>query len=163
MKTSLASPLDLLLPYQRRFFDDTARWKVWCTSRQIGKDFTTSGEIVRDCMLCPATTWMYAAPSERQSLESLAKCKEWAEAFRFAIADILEERSAPGALMSNATIVFPNKSRIICVPVSPSCRNPRLFTFSRKGLPAIALRLGNGGHKHATIRRIWPLFSICFS
>ncbi len=114
-----ASPIDLLLPYQRRFFDDEARWKVWCASRQIGKDFTTSGEIVRDCMVRPATTWMYAAPSERQSLESLAKCKEWAEAFRFAIADILEERATPGALMSNATIVFPNKSRIICVPGKP--------------------------------------------
>ncbi len=89
MKTPLALPLDLLLPYQRRFFDDEVRRKVWCASRQIGKDFTTSDEIVRNCMLRPTPTWMYAAPSERQSLESLAKCKEWAEAFRFAIADIL--------------------------------------------------------------------------
>ena len=107
----ITSPLSLLLPYQRRFYDDPARWKVWVASRQIGKDFTSSAEIVADCMRRPGTTWMYAAPSERQSLESLSKCKEWAEAFRFAIADILEER--------NATILFPNKSRIICVPGKP--------------------------------------------
>lgn len=119
MSTPITSPLGLLLPYQRRFYDDPARWKVWVASRQIGKDFTSSAEIVADCMRRPGTTWMYAAPSERQSLESLSKCKEWAEAFRFAIADILEERAAPGALMSNATIVFPNKSRILCVPGKP--------------------------------------------
>lgn len=117
--TPIRSPIGLLLPYQRRFYEDAARWKAWIASRQIGKDFTSSAEIVSDCMRRPATTWMYAAPSERQSLESLSKCREWAEAFGLAIADILEERSGPGAMMSRATIVFPNRSRIICVPGKP--------------------------------------------
>ena len=86
-------------------------------SRQTGKDFTTSYEAVCDCQVTPKTTWMYAAPSERQSFESVQKCKEWAEAWRFSIADILEERPSKGALMSNATITFEkNGARIICVP-----------------------------------------------
>jgi phage FluMu gp28-like protein len=88
-------------------------------SRQVGKDFSTSAEAVADCMQNSGVTWMYAAPSERQSYEGLQKCKEWAEAFNFSIADILEERPSPGALFSNATVIFPNKSRIICVPGKP--------------------------------------------
>ena len=113
------SPIDLLLHYQGRWFTDRSRWKVGCMARQVGKDFATSGEAVADCKQNAGVSWMYAAPSERQSYEGLQKCKEWSEGFDFAIADILEERPSPGALFSNATIVFPNKSRIICVPGKP--------------------------------------------
>lgn len=116
---NIVTPIDLLLPYQRRFFTDQSRWKAGCMSRQVGKDFMTSGEAVSDCKQRDGVTWMYAAPSERQSYEGLQKCREWSEAFDFAIADILEERQSPGALFSNATICFPNKSRIICVPGKP--------------------------------------------
>ena len=116
---NIITPIDLLLPYQLAWFNDRSRWKAGCMSRQVGKDFSTSAEIVADCKVNDATTWMYAAPSERQSFESVLKCREWSEAFDFAIADILEERPSPGALMSNATVVFPNKSRIICVPGKP--------------------------------------------
>jgi phage FluMu gp28-like protein len=116
---NIRSPIDLLLPYQKRWYFDRARWKVGCMSRQVGKDFTTAAEIVADCKNTPAITWMYAAPSERQSFESVLKCREWSAAFDFAIADVLEERPSPGALMSNATVVFPNKSRVICVPGKP--------------------------------------------
>ena len=119
MSTSISTPISKLLPYQRRFYSDQSRWKVWLASRQIGKDFTLSAEIVADCFLRPGTTWMYASPSERQSLESLNKCKQWTEAFKVAIDDIVEERDRPGALLKSATIIFPNKSRILCVPGKP--------------------------------------------
>ena len=113
------SPIQLFFPYQRKWFDDRSRWKAGCMARQTGKDFTTSAEAVADCKVTPRTTWMYAAPSERQSFEGLQKCREWSQAFDLAVADILEERPAPGALMSNATITFENGSRIICVPGKP--------------------------------------------
>lgn len=114
------SPRDLLLPYQIKYVDDAARWKASMQARQTGKDFGTSFEAVCHCNVTPKTTWMYAAPSERQSFESVQKCKEWAEAWKFSIADILEERPGKGALMSNATITFENGSRIICVPGKPN-------------------------------------------
>jgi len=115
----LKSPIDLLLPYQRRWYDDQARWKVGCMSRQVGKDFSTAAEIVADCKQHDAITWMYAAPSERQSFESVLKCREWSEAFDLSLADVIDERDYPGALMKSTTITFPNKSRIICVPGKP--------------------------------------------
>jgi len=62
---------------------------------------------------------LIASPSERQSYEAVLKCKDWSEAFQFSIAEQLDERDAPGALMKSATISYPNKSRIIAVPGKP--------------------------------------------
>ena len=116
----MRSPLSLLLPYQRRWVDDPARFKAGCWARQTGKDFSSQCEAVRDAMQREKTTWMIAAPSERQAIESLNKAREWAEAFKLAIADEIEERDAPGALMKSTEIHFANKSRIIAVPGRPN-------------------------------------------
>ncbi|MEI8191377.1 MAG: hypothetical protein WCI75_16805, partial [candidate division NC10 bacterium] len=85
-------PRALLLEYQDRFWRDPARFKFGLWSRQIGKDFTMEGEAVEDCFKRPKTQWMIAAPSERQSLESLDKAKEWASAFALKIDDYTERR-----------------------------------------------------------------------
>lgn len=76
MSSSLiTTPLDLLLPYQAQWVADESRFKAGIWSRQSGKDFSTAAEAVRDAMIRPKTTWMIAAPSERQAMESLSKCK----------------------------------------------------------------------------------------
>lgn len=116
---STFSPVDLLLPYQRKFYQDQSRFKIGLWSRQIGKDFTASMEPVADCQLNPGTTWMIAAPSERQSIETLQKCKEHVEGFELAVESEQIERDAPGALMKSGSILFQNKSRIISVPGRP--------------------------------------------
>ena len=114
-------PRSLLLEYQHRYFADTARWKIGLWSRQTGKDFTTSGEAVADCLANPGSRWMIAAPSERQSLESLDKAKEWAGAFGFAIAGITEDReSGAETLLKSSEIKFSNGSRIRAVPGKPN-------------------------------------------
>jgi phage FluMu gp28-like protein len=122
MSAILHTPLDVLLPYQRAWYDDPARFKCGIWSRQTGKDFSTAAEMVGDCMprdRAAATTWMIAAPSERQSIESLAKCRDWSTAFDVAIADIIEDRDAPNTLLKSSTILFANGSRIIAVPGRP--------------------------------------------
>lgn len=125
MNVLVKTPLDLLFAYQRRWYDDHARFKCGVWSRQTGKDFTQGGEIVSDChwldtgdkrTALNATTWMIAAPSERQSLESLGKVREWSEAFDVAVADYQEDRDAPGTLLKSGTIIFSNGSRVIAVP-----------------------------------------------
>lgn len=94
-------------------------------SRQVGKDFTSGEEGVRDSLQHELrgdkTTWMIAAPSERQSLESLEKWKEWSEAYKLAIADVIEEREGgqSEALLKSATIQFSNGSRVLAVPGRP--------------------------------------------
>ncbi len=119
-----ATPRSVLLPYQRRWADDTSRWKFGLMSRQTGKDFCSAEEGVRDCFMHEQnggkTTWLIAAPSERQSIESLTKWKEWIEAYNLAIADVREEREGGSeALLKSVTIVFPRGSRVIAVPGRP--------------------------------------------
>jgi phage FluMu gp28-like protein len=118
------SPRELLLPYQRKWADDEARFKIGLMARQVGKDFTSAEEGIRDCyqheLRKDKTTWLIAAPSERQSMESLEKWKEWTEAYKLAIADVSEERDGGSeALLKSATITFPNGSRVIAVPGKP--------------------------------------------
>ena len=117
----IITPKSLLLPYQKTWVDDSARFKAGIWSRQTGKDFSSAEEIVEDCLKRNKTTWLIAAPSERQSLESLEKCKEWSEAFKISIADALSENMAahPQALLKASTIVYPNGSRIVAVPGRP--------------------------------------------
>lgn len=120
MSASAYTPRQLLLPYQRNYADDAARWKIGVWSRQTGKDFSSSEEAVRDCLTGEKRNWLIAAPSERQSLETLAKCREWAEAYNLAIADASEERfGGSSALLKASTIEFTNGSRIIAVPGRP--------------------------------------------
>lgn len=114
------SPRDLLLPYQRAWCDDAARWKMGVWSRQTGKDFSSTEEVVRHAMGHPKTTWLIGAPSERQALETLAKAREWTEAYEMAIADAQEERfDGPQSLLKASTIVLPNAARIVAVPGRP--------------------------------------------
>ncbi len=83
MKPNIAcdkSPISLLLPYQRRWVNDLAKFKIGVLSRQTGKSFSTACEAVRDCLRDGGTKWVCLSAGERQALEWLEKCREWAEA-----------------------------------------------------------------------------------
>ncbi|MGA2176152.1 MAG: terminase family protein [Verrucomicrobiota bacterium] len=113
-----------LLPYQQKWVDDSSRWKFGLMARQVGKDFSAAYEGILDCIQAEAsrkpTTWLIAAPSERQSLESLEKWKSWANTFNAAIHNYHENRDGgPEALLHSATITFPKGSRVIAVPGKP--------------------------------------------
>jgi phage FluMu gp28-like protein len=122
---SKKSPLALLLPYQAAWAQDGARFKIGCMSRQVGKDFSSGGEGVADIIAAELRgekkEWMIAAPSERQSLMSLDKWKDWTAAFKVAISDIQEEREGSGseALLKATKVVFPGGSVITAVPGRP--------------------------------------------
>lgn len=126
-------PRSLLLEYQDRYWHDKARFKIGLWSRQTGKDFTTSGEAASDCFQAMldgrnGTQWMIAAPSERQSMESLDKAKEWVEAFAGVIDDYREQRegSSSESMLKSAEITIrlhngpKAKSKIRAVPGKPS-------------------------------------------
>ena len=44
------TPLDLLLPYQRAWVQDSARFKIWLKSRQIGGSLAAAFEVVADAI-----------------------------------------------------------------------------------------------------------------
>jgi phage FluMu gp28-like protein len=124
MNAERKSPRDLLLPYQLRWADDNSRWKFGLMARQTGKDFCSAEEGVRDCFEHERhggkSTWLIVAPSERQSIESLAKWKEWTEAYDMGISDIRQERDGGSeTLLKSVTIVYPHGSRVIAVPGRP--------------------------------------------
>ncbi len=122
---STPNPSKLLLPYQKRWVKDESRWKFGLMSRQVGKDYSAGFEGIHDIVAAEKDgkkkDWLIAAPSERQSLESLGKWKDWAEIFKLAVRDAMELREGSGGetLLKSAIITFPHGSRVIAVPGRP--------------------------------------------
>jgi phage FluMu gp28-like protein len=114
----MKTPLDILLPYQRDWTGDTARFKIGLWGRQTGKSFSTAAEAVADAYQ-RKTTWVTLSAGERQALEWMRKAQEWCEAFGLAISDYAEDRAHAEALMNKAEITLPNGSRIIGIPANP--------------------------------------------
>lgn len=107
----------ILLPYQREWARDKSRFKCGIWARQTGKSFSTAEDVAADVASRPAVMWMIAAPSERQSLESLDKVKTWLEAFGVLFADEVDALVAPD--VKAAAIKLSNGSRVVAVPGRP--------------------------------------------
>jgi phage FluMu gp28-like protein len=117
-KTSIISPLDSLLSYQRQWINDAARFKIGLMARQTGKSWTSALEAVRDC--CEhKTTWVCLSAGERQALEWMLKAREHVEAFKVALAGYEETRDSSEALLKQAEIRWPNGSRLLAIPANP--------------------------------------------
>jgi phage FluMu gp28-like protein len=116
----VVTPRSLLLPYQLKWVSDESRFKYGLWSRQTGKDFSSGCEIVEDCIRNPKTNWLIGAAGERQALESLSKCKEWAEAYKLQIEEYAEDRQSAQALIQSGTITWANGSRVIAIPANPN-------------------------------------------
>lgn len=118
---SSLSPKDLLYPKQRAFVDDRSQYKIAVTTRQWGKSTATAGEAVHDCLVDPGTKWVCMSAGERQSMEWLAKAKEWLAAYRMVIEDIAEDRGGIAeGLLRSSEIILNNGSRIIAIPANPA-------------------------------------------
>ena len=87
----MSGSLALLYPYQRRWIDDSARFKVGMWSRQTGKTFAATLEIVRDVLAARAvgrvSPWLILSRGERQAREAMrAGVRRHALAFGLAAA-----------------------------------------------------------------------------
>jgi len=118
-RKAVVSPRQLLLPYQRRWVEDDARFKIGAWGRQTGKSFSTSEEAVENSVSDPGTTWVCLSAGERQALEWLGKAKEWAAVWGLAMTEDVEERDSAEALLKSAEIRFKTGSRIIAIPANP--------------------------------------------
>lgn len=114
-----ARALELLLPYQQRWVNDAARYKIGVWSRQTGKSFTTAAESVLDALSDPGTKWVCMSAGERQALEWLEKAKEWAQVLKEAFEEVPEKRDGAEAVLRRAEIRFRNGSRILAIPANP--------------------------------------------
>lgn len=118
MSSSLiTTPLELLLPYQAQWVADESRFKAGIWSRQSGQEFFHRGGGGEGCD-GPGQDHLddWRLPPERQAMESLSKCKEWAEAFSIALAaEEIERQDGPNTLLKSGSITFANGSRILAV------------------------------------------------
>lgn len=114
---SAPSPFSLLLPYQRKWVQDTSRFKIWLKSRQVGGSLATSFEIVADALQRGAD-WIVLSAGERQALEFMEKVHRAGAIFCQAIAF---EQNRPYVPETKASqIRFPNGARILALPANAS-------------------------------------------
>jgi phage FluMu gp28-like protein len=110
---------EILLPYQLRWLEDQARFKIGMWSRQTGKSFGTAAEAVCSCVAEPGVTWVVLSAGERQALEWMAKARQWAAAFKLAVALDEEIRTSANAVITRSEIRFAGGSRIVAIPANP--------------------------------------------
>ena len=113
---------EILLPWQRKWVRDSARFKIGLWSRQTGKSFATACEAVLDSNAQPhgnSNLWVVLSAGERQALEWMEKAKKWAEALKVTVDSYEEIRDSANALMSRSEIRFANGARIIAIPANP--------------------------------------------
>jgi len=107
-----------LLPYQRKWLDEKARFKIGLMARQTGKSWCTALEVVGDCGDKP-TQWVCLSAGERQALEWMRKARGHAEAFNLKIKEIEEARDSKEGLLKSTQITWSNGSRLLAIPANP--------------------------------------------
>lgn len=114
--------IDRLLGFQRKAASAVVRFLILLWSRQTGKGFTTSFVASRGAMTEPRSKWLIVAPTERQSLETLDKCKDWIKAANLSVAETEEEFDAleKNAKIKAKIIELPNGSKIYALPGKPA-------------------------------------------
>ena len=119
-----------LYPYQRRWLEDRARFKIGMFARQTGKTFTTTGEIVDDVyaheLQKKRTRWVILSRGERQAREAMEEgVKRWAKGYQTAARGLAEPRFYEQELRLGETrylaleVEFPHGSRITALPANP--------------------------------------------
>lgn len=111
----------LLYDYQRKWLEDKSRFKVAMFARQTGKTFTTTLEIVMDCLEAEArgdrTRWVILSRGERQAKEAI---NEGVKRHLEAIGVVAQYLEVPFNATTNALeVIFPHGSKITALPANP--------------------------------------------
>lgn len=114
-------PIIKLLPYQKKWIEDKSRFKIAMQARQTGKTFTTTLEIIDDCILAAAQNtkrrWIILSRGERQAREAMEVLKQHARAYQFhletnEINNVVDQYKVLEVVLSGG-------SRITAVPANP--------------------------------------------
>jgi len=116
-------PAITLYNFQQRWFKNRARFKAGMFARQTGKTFTTTLEIVDDCLEAEAmgrkARWVILSRGERQAKEAVEEgVKRHCQAYGAGITAIEGEWTGEATYKSHE-VVFPNGSRITALPANP--------------------------------------------
>lgn len=113
----------ILYDYQKRWLQDDSRFKVAMFARQTGKTFTTTLEIVLDCMAAEArgekARWVILSRGERQAKEAInAGVKVHLDAMGVAC-EIMEVPFKEDTTINALEVIFPSGSKITALPANP--------------------------------------------
>lgn len=113
----------VLYDYQKRWLQDDSRFKVAMFARQTGKTFTTTLEIVLDCLAHEAkgekTRWVILSRGERQAKEAMNEgVKVHLNAMGIAC-EIMEVPFKEDTTINALEVIFPNGSKITALPANP--------------------------------------------
>ena len=108
--------MSVLYPYQQRWLQDKSRFKIGMFSRQTGKTFTSTLEIVLDAV-ASKKRWVILSRGERQAREAIEEgVKRHLSAIKIAF-ESLEYDFDPQT--KALEVVLPNGSRITALPANP--------------------------------------------
>ena len=102
--------LDIFLPYQKKFFTNPAKRKIWVSSRQIGKSFCVAGILTFKALQKHNGLAICISVNSRSASEIISKCKQFAESVKVLSNNAITYTS------SFDTIRFTNGSRIMSLP-----------------------------------------------
>jgi hypothetical protein len=106
-----------LLPYQRRWVEDNAPFKIAVKARQIGYSFAATLRAVLHC-LRGKTTWIFLSKGERQSRLLMEKVQDHIHSCGI-VAQACESTFLEGASIKQLEVRFPNGSVIYGLPANP--------------------------------------------
>lgn len=115
--------MSVLYPYQQKWLNDDSRFKIGMFARQTGKTFTTTLEIVLDCLKAEAagkkSRWVILSRGERQAREAMEEgVKLHLRAMRVAF-EAYESDYFEGTQTKNLEVTLPGGSRITALPANP--------------------------------------------
>lgn len=121
MKVAPATAALQLYDYQKRWVNDDARFKIAMFARQCGKTFTSTLEIVLDCLRAEArggrARWVILSRGERQAREAMNEgVKLHLKAFQAAFKEMEFEFDAN---IKALEVELPGGSKITALPANP--------------------------------------------
>lgn len=117
----MSNPALQLYPYQKRWLQDESRFKVGMMARQCGKTFTSTLEIVLDCLRAEAAggraRWVILSRGERQAREAMTEgVKTHLRALQAGFRELEYEFDATTKALE---VELPGGSRITALPANP--------------------------------------------
>lgn len=115
------APALQLYPYQKRWVNDPARFKIAMFARQCGKTFTSTLEIVLDCLAAEArgarARWVILSRGERQAREAMNEgVKRHLRALQAAFKELDYDFDASTRALE---VELPGGSKITALPANP--------------------------------------------
>ena len=114
--------LDIFLQYQKEFFLNNKKRKIWISGRQLGKSFTIAGILCYKALSKKNGLSLCISTGARAASEIIRKCAQFAEAIKLLTDGNLDYTQ------SFDSIKFSNGCRVLSLPSSTDGANLRGFS-----------------------------------